>query len=341
MEKKDDAKVELDAAGQPIKPNKDLDNNNKNDDKTDSLIDKMSNLCVKDEDETKKDKGETKIDKYETFISKLKNGEFKKIAFLTGAGTSTSAGIPDFRSPNGLFKQLQEKYNLSSPSEFFDIDTFYKNPEYFYEFSKNLDLYSYKPTPFHYFMGFLEKKGLLKILFTQNIDGLDLRCGIPFDKVVCAHGNYLEGHCPKCKKDVDMEQLREHIAKGEIYKCPTCQGPCKPKIVFYGEMLPMKFFENLKVLKDVDLAIVCGTSLLVGPFNSLPYEVDENCWRIVINKEKVGDLYGHNCFKYDDDDSTDYLMVSYADDAVKKIVKDCGWEEDFNKFMEETKKNIP
>ena len=66
--------------------------------------------------------------KYPEFIYKLKNHKFKKIVFLVGAGISTSAGIPDFRSEDGIFNQIKEKYNLDSPKLFFDIDYFYRNP---------------------------------------------------------------------------------------------------------------------------------------------------------------------------------------------------------------------
>lgn len=88
--------------------------------------------------------------KYQNFVEMLKNGVFKKISFMTGAGISTTAGIPDFRSSDsGLFKVLQEKYFLSSPEEFFQINTFKSKPELFYEFAKEFDLEKYDPTITH------------------------------------------------------------------------------------------------------------------------------------------------------------------------------------------------
>ncbi len=88
--------------------------------------------------------------KYQNFIEMLKAGKFKNISFMTGAGISTSAGIPDFRSSEGgLFKTLQKKYNLEKPEDFFSIKLFREKPELFYEFSKEFDVSKYKPTITH------------------------------------------------------------------------------------------------------------------------------------------------------------------------------------------------
>ena len=188
--------------------------------KEEDLADSLSKLEIKDETKTASEKKEeTKIDnKYNTFISKLKKGEFKDIVFMTGAGISTSSGIPDFRSKNGIFHQLQTKYNLSTPEEFFDIKTFMLHPEYFYEFSKSFLSSSYDPTTFHYFMGFLCHKKMVKYVFTQNIDGLDSKCGIDADKLIFAHGSFTEAHCPKCHNDIDIEELNQCVMKLEVMR---------------------------------------------------------------------------------------------------------------------------
>ena len=136
--------------------------------------------------------------KFEKFANKLKNNKFHNIIFMVGAGISTTAGIPDFRSETGLFKQLQDKYNLSSPEEFFEKKTFLEKPQYFYEFTKLFDLSKINSTISHKYMNFILTKNIVKYIFTQNIDGLEIKAKIPEEKLIFAHGNFYKGHCVKC-----------------------------------------------------------------------------------------------------------------------------------------------
>ena len=133
--------------------------------------------------------------KYEKIKNKLINKKYSNILFLVGARISTSAGIPDFRSKTGLFKQLQDKYNLSSPEEFFEKDTFLEKPQYFYEFTKLFDLSKINSTISHKFMNFFVHKNMVTYIFTQNIDGLEIKAKIPEEKLIFAHGNFYKGHC--------------------------------------------------------------------------------------------------------------------------------------------------
>ena len=231
--------------------------------------------------------------KYEKIIKLFVNKKVSKILFMVGAGISTSAGIPDFRSKNGLFKQLQDKYKLSSPQKFFKKDTFLKNPEYFYDFAKLFDLSKIKPTISHMFMNFFVKKNMVKYIFTQNIDGLEKKAKIPDDKIIYAHGNFYTGHCAECNIPIDIEKINEGIKKKQVYYCPLCFGPCKPNIVFYGEKLPSKFFDKISELKennDIDLIIIMGTSLKVVPFSKIPKLFNPNVYKVVFNKDEVGNF---------------------------------------------------
>ena len=138
-----------------------------------------------------------KLDR-EKFVKKIKNGEYKSINVITGAGISVSSGIPDFRSPKiGLYAILKEKYGMDTPSEIFSISNFYKNPEIFYDFSREFNWDDYDPTPTHYFVAFLHEKNLLESYITQNIDCLEYKAGIPKDKIVAAHGDLSRAECPQ------------------------------------------------------------------------------------------------------------------------------------------------
>ena len=274
---------------------------------------------------TEKEIGEIK---YQSLIQDFKNKRFSKILFMVGADISTSAGIPDFRSNTGLFKQLQDKYNLSSPEEFFLKSTFLKNPIYFYEFTKLFDLSKVNATISHKFMNFMVHKNIVKYVFTQNIDGLENKAKIPEEKLVYAHGNFYTGHCGKCNRPIDIEKINEGVEKGEVYYCPECKGPCKPNVVFYGEGLPPRFFEKLSDSKDVDIIIIMGTSLKVNPFASIPYLTNPNAYILVFNMEKVGE------FGYDLLEEESLFIEGKTDKSVIKFIKDLDLFNEFKDFIE-------
>ena len=278
--------------------------------------------------------------KYPKFIRKLKNHEFKKIVFLVGAGISTSAGIPDFRSENGLFNQIKEKYDLDSPEQFFHIDYFYKNPQLFYDFSNKFFSKSYKPTLFHYFMSFIYHKQLLYYIFTQNIDNLESQLNIDKEKIVFAHGNLFEASCPKCGEKIDFSNYLEYVMKNEIKYCEKCGSPVKSNVVFYGESLSDEFFEKSYDLLNADLIFIAGTGLDVPPFKQLAYgHTSDNSYRIVINKLRVGKRYvPMRGFDYENPNSKDMILIGECDEVIKNIIRDLGWENDFYEYYEKIKK---
>jgi NAD-dependent SIR2 family protein deacetylase len=101
----------------------------------------------------------------------------KRIMVLTGAGVSVSCGIPDFRSPDGIYARLQE-FNLRDPQQMFDLSFFKKRPEIFYSFAREIFPSNFMPSPSHSFIKLLEDKGKLLRNYTQNIDTLEQRAGI-------------------------------------------------------------------------------------------------------------------------------------------------------------------
>jgi len=114
----------------------------------------------------------------DSVIKYIKDGRAKSIVIMCGAGVSTSAGIPDFRTPGtGLYDNLK-KYNLEKPEDMFNIEYFRENPRPFYDLAQSLLPSKFIPTITHFFMKLLETKGILKRIYTQNIDTLERRAGM-------------------------------------------------------------------------------------------------------------------------------------------------------------------
>jgi NAD-dependent histone deacetylase SIR2 len=183
---------------------------------------------------------------------------------------------------------------------------------------------------------------LLNLIFTQNIDALELKAGVPREKIVFAHGNILEAHCSKCHTDYDIKMQQTHIKEGKVLICtePDCNAPCKPKVVFYGESLPKDFFNKMDGFSESDCGIIMGTSLKVMPFNLLPYKLHKSTWRVVINNERVGEEKGSSGFYYDDVTSPDLFLEGSIDDQCMKIIKDLGWKDEYEEYVKKIQEQI-
>uniref|UniRef100_A0A671KL47 NAD-dependent protein deacetylase sirtuin-2 n=1 Tax=Sinocyclocheilus anshuiensis TaxID=1608454 RepID=A0A671KL47_9TELE len=196
------------------------------------------------------------------------SGKCKNIICMVGAGISTSAGIPDFRSPGtGLYANLQ-KYNLPYPEAIFQIDYFKIHPEPFFALARELYPGQFKPTVCHYFMRMLKDKGLLTRSFSQNIDTLERVAGLEGEDLIEAHGTFHTSHCVSflCRKEYSMDWMKSTVLS------PLCGCISSPilDIVFFGENLPDRFFTSMKMdFPRCDLLIIMGTSLQVQPFASL------------------------------------------------------------------------
>jgi len=261
----------------------------------------------------------------------IKSGKCKNVYVMLGAGVSTSAGIPDFRSPEtGLYANLA-RLRLNRPEDVFDIRFFRSNPAPFYALAKELYPCKHRPTITHSFVRLLEKKGLLGICFTQNIDTLERRAGISQEKLVEAHGSFASQGCIDCKTPFDAAEIRRLIQEERIPKCKRCKGLVKPDIVFFGEALPEAFHRNLGKLTEADLLFIIGTSLQVQPFASLTYFVPRSCPRVLINLEGAGDLGGR---------LDDVLLLGKCDDVVKELAEELGWLEELKAIWAETRTTL-
>lgn len=188
----------------------------------------------------------------------LRNSQ--KIVFFGGAGVSTASGIPDFRSADGLWNQ-KYKRNLS-PEEMVSRSFFERDPEDFFAFYKDKLIYpEARPNACHYALAKLEKKGKLRAVVTQNIDGLHQMAGS--SKVFELHGSVLRNFCTRCHSFYDVD----FILKSEgVPRCPKCGGVVKPDVVLYEEMLDEDVIDGaVKAIAGADTLIIGGTSLIVYP----------------------------------------------------------------------------
>jgi NAD-dependent deacetylase len=193
------------------------------------------------------------------------------VVALTGAGISTTAGIPDFRGPRGLY--VTRRYD---PEKVFEIDWFLREPRYFYEFSWDFvaTVKDIRPTCTHRFLAELEREGELAAVVTQNIDMLHQLAGSR--EVVELHGSYRSAACLTCgriEKDLDYAWWSQAMAESlmpPIALCAACGGVLKPDIVFFGELVH-GFDEAERLAAGCDLLLVLGSSLQVTPASLLPH----------------------------------------------------------------------
>lgn len=217
----------------------------------------------------------------------------KSIAVLTGAGVSVSAGIPDFRSPGGLYQTLQPELLTATaeqrclmredPTSVVSWTLFKENQLPYLElrrpFILGLAKKRWKPTLTHCFFELLHAKGKLCRVYTQNIDGLDYLTNLPHAKISPCHGSLATASCEFCQEPADWNRFVQEVKSKikNIYSpgenapetsanilCRSCQKPgVKPDTVLYGRSLPMRFFKDVDndFPSDVDLLLIVGTSL--------------------------------------------------------------------------------
>lgn len=146
----------------------------------------------------------------------------RNIIVLTGAGISTSLGIPDFRSKEtGLYSQLQH-LGLGDPQEVFDISLFREDPSIFYSVAKDILPSSKKFSPTHAFIRLLQDKNKLLTNFTQNIDNLEGHAGILPEKLIQCHGSFATATCIECKHRVRCEEIYKELKAGRVARCDRC-----------------------------------------------------------------------------------------------------------------------
>jgi NAD-dependent deacetylase len=208
-----------------------------------------------------------------------------KILIFTGAGLSTESGIPDFRSPGGIW----DRYDPSD-FEFQKIisserarEKYWKMSTEFYETMKDA-----RPNPAHLAIADLESTGKLVAVVTQNIDNLHQKAGSTPEKVIEIHGSAFSVSCLECGQRYDRDVIEGRLAAGEsVPKCDACSGILKPDTISFGQAMPQDLLEKAFAHAEVcDLCIVLGSSLVVYPAASVPlHVVDTGSKVMIINRD--------------------------------------------------------
>jgi len=211
----------------------------------------------------------------------------QKILIFSGAGMSTESGIPDFRSPGGVWS----KYD---PSDFYfnKIIASEKAREKYWEMSTEFydTMKDAVPNRAHLAIRAIEESGKLLAIVTQNIDNLHHKAGNSPERIIEIHGTAFSVSCLSCWKKYDRNDIQKRLNSGvKVPYCDDCAGILKPDTISFGQAMPEdKMADAIMYAHECDLCIVLGSSLVVYPAASVPVHAVQNGARlIIINRDET------------------------------------------------------
>ena len=215
------------------------------------------------------------------FVERLR--PCRDVVFFTGAGISTESGVPDFRSPGGIWT----KYTPVYFSDFMDSEAarirYWKMKKETHELYKNV-----QPNIGHYSIREFEKRGQLLGLITQNVDGLHSLAGVSEEKIIELHGTDRKVTCLGCGKSFDAYKVYDTISENFTPPvCDKCSGFLKPATISFGQSMPVEAMKRAQELsKTAKVFIVIGSSLQVQPAASFPVIAKQSgALLAIINRE--------------------------------------------------------
>lgn len=208
---------------------------------------------------------------------------------LTGAGISVDSGIPDFRSPGGLWDRFD-------PYEYAHIDAFRRDPDKVWTMLREMNdiIHNARPNEGHQALANLESKGILKAVITQNIDNLHQEAGSR--EVIEFHGNGRTLVCLDCGSKFNTEDAQKRaMEKGEWPpSCPNEGSALKPDVIFFGEAPPLEESARAQQhAQESDVMLVVGTSATVFPANGIPLLAWQTGAKIIEINKTTTHLTGH------------------------------------------------
>ncbi|KUJ14051.1 DHS-like NAD/FAD-binding domain-containing protein [Mollisia scopiformis] len=234
--------------------------------------------------------------KAQTLVDQIKKS--KHFIAFTGAGVSTSAGIPDFRGPEGAWTLRAQGRQRTG---------------------KTVSTLQAIPTPTHMALVDLQNRGILKYLLSQNCDGLHRKSGITSDRISELHGNSNRESCKDCGKEYIRDFRAVATYEKTVHdhrtgrKCACCGGVLLDSIVNFGDFLPVEVLERARSnAKRADLCLVLGSSLTIPPASGIPE---------IVGKRKGGKLAICNLQSTPIDGLADVRIFSKADDLMIRIME--------------------
>jgi NAD-dependent deacetylase len=211
----------------------------------------------------------------------------RRIVVFTGAGISTESGIPDFRSPGGLwtrYKPILFQDFMASEEK--------RRESWRIKFATEKVIADAKPNAGHLAVARLHEQGKLSSVITQNIDGLHQTSGLPEDKVIELHGNSTYAVCLECSKRFGLDEIRRIFLPDEtLPHCDACAGIIKTATISFGQAMPVR---EMKLAEDealaCDLFMALGSSLVVYPAAGFPLLAKQNGARLIIINRDPTDL---------------------------------------------------
>lgn len=216
-----------------------------------------------------------------THLARLISNASRVVVF-TGAGISTESGIPDFRSPGGVWSKMK-------PIMFQDFvaSREIRREAWTRVFNKTAGWTGAAPNAGHFAVAKLVAAGKVSSVITQNVDNLHQDSGVPADQVIEVHGNATYAKCLQCGKRYDLDSLRPRWEADEDITCIFCTGLIKTATISFGQAMPED--EMARAAEEAllcDLCLVLGSSLVVYPAASIPVEAKRNgAGLAIINRE--------------------------------------------------------
>ena len=231
-----------------------------------------------------------------------------KIVVFTGAGVSTESGIPDFRSPGGIWSKYQPiMFQDFMSSEETRRESWRRGKETYHVFA------DVEPNEAHYAIAELERIGKLDCLITQNIDNLHQKAGSSDEMVIELHGTAMYVMCMECGKRWPRGEIQELLESGvEVPGCDECGGIVKSATISFGQSMPEKETTEAQLRsQQAEVFVVVGSSLVVYPAAHMPMVAKQNGAGLIIVNLGETPL----------DEHADVLLNGKAGETMKRIVE--------------------